>query len=320
MIKEVAVGSLAYWVGIDVCKSRLDVYVRPSGERCQAQNTEAGIAALVQRLEQLQPSLVVLEATGGMEIPLAVALSSVAIAVAVVNPRQIRDFARATGRLAKTDQIDAEVIAHFAEAIRPEVRALPDEAARKLAELVTRRHQIVEMITAEQNRFAAMKGPMQEDIQAHIEWLQNRLSDLEDQLQRTLRQSWVWCEQLNLLKSVPGVGDVLSSTLLVELPELGHLSHKQISSLVGLAPINRDSGQKRGKRTIWGGRSRLRAVLYMGTLAAVRYNPLIKAFYDRLRQRGKPAKVALTACMHKLLIILNAMTKHATPWQPTIAL
>ncbi|MDV2998146.1 MAG: IS110 family transposase ISGme8 [Chroococcidiopsis sp. SAG 2025] len=218
------------------------------------------------------------------------------------------------GKLAKTDAIDAAVLAHFADAIRPEVRALPDLQARKLGELVTRRRQVVEMITAEKARLPGMTGVMQQDILAHIEWLQQRLNDLDKQLQTLIRQTPAWCEKVDLLKSVPGVGDVLSSTLLVELPELGSLSHKQISNLVGLAPLNRDSGQMRGKRTIWGGRAQVRAALYMGTLVAVRFNPVLKQFYERLRQKGKPAKVALTACMHKLLIILNAMVKSQTYW------
>lgn len=303
-----------YWVGIDVSKHFLDVYIRPSGEASRHPNTEQGIASLVEYLQALQPELVVLEATGGMEVAVAVALSSVNIGVAIVNPRQVRDFAKATGKLAKTDAIDAAVLAHFADAIRPQVRSLPDIQTRELGELVTRRRQVVEMITAEKARLAPMTGAMQQDITAHIEWLQQRLHDLDKQLQTLIRQTPAWCERVDLLKSVPGVGDVLSNTLLVELPELGCLSHKQISNLVGLAPINRDSGQMRGKRTIWGGRAQVRAVLYMGTLVAVRFNPVLKQFYERLRHKGKPAKVALTACMHKLLIILNAMVKHHTFW------
>lgn len=219
-----------------------------------------------------------------------------------------------TGKLAKTDAIDAAVLAHFADAIRPQVRALPNAQARELGELVARRRQVVEMITAEKARLAAMTGSMRQDVQAHIQWLQQRLEHLDKQLQTTIRQSPIWYEWVNLLKSVPGVGDVLSSTLLVELSELDSLNHKQISNLVGLAPINRDSGQMRGKRTIWGGRAQVRAALYMGTLVAVRFNPVLKQFYERLRHKGKPAKVALTACAYKLLIILNAMVKHHTPW------
>lgn len=305
----------SYWVGIDVSKHYLDIYIRPSGEAFREPNTDPGIVKLVQRLQQLQPQLVVLEATGGMEVPAAVALSTAAIPVAVVNPRQVRDFAKACGKLAKSDAIDAAVLAHFADAIRPQVRALPDAQARELGELVARRRQVVEMITAEKARLAGMTGRMRQDIKTHIEWLQQRLDDLDGQLQTLIRQTPVWYERVNLLKSVPGVGDVLSSTLLVELPELGSLSHKQISNLVGLAPLNRDSGKMRAHRMIWGGRAQVRAVLYMGILVAVRFNPVLKQFYERLRHKGKPAKVALTACMHKLLIILNAMMKNHTPWQ-----
>lgn len=304
-----------YWVGIDVSKHYLDVYIRPNGKALRQPNTEQGIAALIEQLLVVQPELVVLEATGGMEVPAAAALSNAALAVAIVNPRQVRDFAKATGKLAKTDAIDAAVLAHFADAIRPEVRALPDVQARELGELVTRRRQVVEMITAEKARLAGMTGAMRQDIQTHIEWLKQRLNDLDKQLQTLIRQTPAWCDKVDLLKSVPGVGDVLSSTLLVELPELGTLGHKQISNLVGLAPINRDSGKMRGKRTIWGGRAQVPAALYMGTLVAVRFNPVLQQFYERLRRQGKPAKVALTACMHKLLIILNAMVKSRTYWQ-----
>jgi transposase len=306
------------WVGIDISKKSLDVYIRPSGEHLGFGHTEQDISQLVEHLESLPPALVVMEATGGLETLLAVTLTQAGCRVAIVNPRQVRDFAKATGRLAKTDRLDAEVIAHYAEAIRPEVRSLPDETTRHLGELVTRRHQVVEMITAEKNRLSAMHGPMRQNIETHLAWLQDRLAELDEQVQQTLRQSPVWQAQVNLLKSVPGVGNGLSSLLLVELPELGQLTHKQISSLVGLAPMNRDSGKWHGQRSIWGGRARIRAVLYMSTVAAVRCNPIIRAFYERLREKGKQAKVALTACMHKLLIILNAMVKTGTAWQPNL--
>jgi transposase len=253
-------------VGIDISKKSLDIYVRPSGEHLCFGHTEQDISQLAEHLESLHPALVVMEATGGLETLLAVTLTQAGCRVAIVNPRQVRDFAKATGRLAKTDRLDAEVIAHYADAIRPEVRSLPDETTRHLGELVTRRHQVVEMITAEKNRLGAMHGPMRQNIETHLAWLQDHLAELDEQVQQTLRQSPVWQDQVNLLKSVPGVGNGLSSLLLVELPELGQLTHKQISSLVGLAPMNRDSGKWHGQRSIWGGRARIRAVLYMSTL------------------------------------------------------
>lgn len=237
----------------------------------------------------------------------------------MVNPRQVRDFAKATGKLAKTDRIDAAVLAHFAAAIRPQVRPIGDEQLRHLNEQVTRRHQIVEMLTAERNRLATMHGATRHDIQSHIEWLQKRLQELDNDLKQTIDQTPMWLERVNLLQSVPGIGPVVSSILLVELPELGHLSGKAISALVGVAPLNRDSGTMRGKRTIWGGRARVRAVLYMAALVATRYNCVIKAFYDRLLCKGKLKKVALSACMHKLLMILNAMVKTGISWQPNMA-
>ena len=307
------------WIGVDVSKRQLDVAVRPSGEVFQVKNDEAGLAQLVQRLQAWQPRLVVMEATGGMEVLAAASLTQARLAVAVVNPRQVRDFAKATGKLAKTDAMDAAVIAHFAEAIRPQVRPLGDQQIRHLSEQVTRRQQLVEMLTAERNRLAAMHDATRQDIQSHIEWLQKRLQDLDADLEQTIRKTPMWVERVNLLQSVPGIGPVVSSLLLVKLPELGHLSHKAISALVGVAPLNRDSGTMRGKRTIWGGRARVRAALYMAALVATRYNPVIKAFYERLLCKGKLKKVALTACMHKLLTILNAVVKTGISWQPNIA-
>lgn len=304
------------WVGIDVCKRTLDIHIRPSGQFLQYANTEAGIAQLIVELESLSVERVVLEATGGLELTAAVQLSQAGFPVAVVNPRQVRDFARATGQLAKTDTIDAAILAHFAEVIQPEVRPLASEETRQLSELVTRRQQLVEMMTAERNRRATVQGTVREQIDRHIDWLQGQLKALDEQLQQTIQRTPLWCQQAKLLQSVPGVGDVLSSTLLAELPELGHLDTKQIAALVGLAPLNRDSGQFRGRRMIWGGRARVRAALYMPTLVATRYNPVIKAFYDRLLAQGKQKKVALTACMRKLLVILNAILKTGQPWQP----
>ncbi len=308
-----------YWVGIDVSKNELDIHVRPAGQCLRLSNCPEGVEQLVGVVEPLAPQLIVLEATGGMESLAAVALSRVGLAVAVVNPRQVRDFAKATGQLAKTDRIDAGILAHFAQVIQPEVRPLPDEQAQLLGELVSRRHQIVEMIKAEKNRLPTMKGPMREHIQVHIDWLQLQLVELEQILREAIRQSPLWQEKVDLLKTVPGIGDVVSCTLVAFLPELGRLSGKKIASLVGLAPINRDSGKFRGKRTIWGGRARVRTALYMSAIVATRFNPVIKTFYDRLLQRGKPKKVALTACMHKLLLILNAITKSGQPWSNAIA-
>lgn len=303
------------WIGIDVSKKRLDIYIRPTGEAFSCDNTPTEIAQLVERLKTKNPTLVVLEATGRLHIEAATAIANAGIAIAVLNPRQIRDFARATGRLAKTDAIDAQILAHFAEVMQPSVRPLPSEQTQKLNDLVTRRHQVVEMLTAEKNRLQGMSGVVREDIEANIDWLKKRLTHLEQQLQELIEQAPVLQEQDNLLQSVPGVGPVVASTLLAELPELGQLSHKQISALVGVAPLNRDSGQKRGQRSTWGGRSAIRAALYMAAVVGMRFNPVIKQFYERLKKAGKPAKVVLTACMHKLLIILNAMMKHKTLWQ-----
>ncbi|MEM9009466.1 MAG: IS110 family transposase [Cyanobacteria bacterium P01_F01_bin.86] len=308
-----------YWVGVDVSKKELDIHIRPTGRSFSTANNQSGIEQLSHSLNQLSPQLIVLEATGGMEILAAVALSRRGLAVAVVNPRQVRDFAKATGQLAKTDSIDAGVLAHFAEVIRPEVRALPDEQAQLLEELVTRRHQMVEMMKAESNRLPTMKGPMREHIQKHIDWLRQQRQEIEKQLQQSIQQSPVWREKVKRLKTVPGIGDVVSCTLVACLPELGSITGKRIASVVGLAPLNRDSGQFRGKRTIWGGRARVRTALYMPSLVATRFNPRIKAFYERLLQRGKHKKVALTACMHKLLLILNSITQSGQPWRISIA-
>jgi len=311
--------STSYWIGIDVSKDCLDVALRPQGEVFQVANSEHGITRLVQRLLAGPPALMVMEATGGMEVLAAAMLSGAGLAVAVVNPRQVRDFAKATGQLAKSDKIDALVLAHFAEAIRPQVRAMADEQSRALNGLVTRRQQLVEMLTAERNRLGSMQGKARQDIQVHIEWLQKRLQDLDGDLEQMIRKTPVWQERMNLLRSVPGIGKVVSSVLLVGLPELGQLSARALSALVGVAPLNRDSGKMRGKRSIWGGRARVRAALYMAALVASRYNPVIKAFYKRLLSKGKAKKVALTACMHKLVVILNAMVKTGTAWQSPLA-
>jgi transposase len=304
------------FVGIDVAKARLDIAVRPTGERWTVTNDEAGITTLVTRLQRTAPALIVLEATGGYQRAVVAALAAAGLPLAVVNPRQARDFAKATGQLAKTDALDARALAHFAEAVRPPPRPLPDAQADELRALLARRRQLVAMRTAEQNRLGSTSRRLQADIEAHITWLNERLAALDDDLDTTLRASPIWREHEALLRSVPGIGPVCTRTLLLDLPELGTLSRQRLAALVGVAPLNRDSGTLRGSRTVWGGRAHVRATLYMCTLVAVRYNPLLKAFYERLRAAGKAAKVALTASMRKLLTILNAMVKHHTPWQP----
>ena len=297
------------YVGIDVAKARVDVAVRPSGDIWSVDYDETGVAGLVDRLQAMGPAAVLLEATGGLEVPLASALAAAALPVVVVNPRQVRNFAKATGRLSKTDALDAQVLAHFAEAVRPPVRQLRDEDAQELNAVTTRRNQMMTMLIAEKNRLSRAIPSVRPSIQAHIAWLEQELKDLDDGLQQTLRRSPVWREKDDLLRSVPGVGEQLSLSLLAYLPELGTLNRKQIAALVGVAPINRDSGTMRGRRAVWGGRARVRTVLYMGALVASRYNPVIREFYQRLLAAGKSRKVALTACMRKLLAILNGMVK-----------
>jgi transposase len=282
-------------------------------------NTEVGIRAIVKRLKKLAPTLIVLEATAGMEANIAAAIAAAGMAVAVVNPRQVRSFARAIGTLAKTDSIDAAVLSHFAEAVKPPVRALPTAEARELTDLVSRRRQVVDMIVAEKSRLAGVCGVARADIQAHITWLEKRQKRLDADLQSAVKKSPIWLAKDDLLQSAPGVGPVTSLTFLAALPELGNLNSKQIANLVGVAPINRDSGTMRGKRRISGGRAQVRAVLYMATLVAVRHNTVIRTFYERLLAAGKIEKVALTACMRKLLVILNAMAKSQKPWSPETA-
>ncbi len=303
------------FVGIDVAKATLDLALEPGGEVWSVTNDGAGVQELVSRLVPLAPTLIVLEATGGFEAAVVAAIASAGLPVVVANPRQVRDFAKACGRLAKTDAIDARILARFAERVRPAPRPLPTEAAQLLDALLTRRRQLVEMLTAETNRLGFARGPVRRDISAHIRWLERRLGDVDGELAAAIQASPVWRAKDDLLQSVPGVGRVLSLTLLAELPELGRLSRREIAALVGVAPLNRDSGQRRGKRLVWGGRAPVRAVLYMGALAATRANPVIRGFYERLRTSGKPFKVALTACMRKLLTILNAMVRHDTRWR-----
>ena len=302
------------FIGIDVSKARLDVAVRPSGESESVSNDEDGVKALVKRLGEIQPALIVLEATGGVERLVARALSSAELPVVVVNPRQVRDFAKATGQLAKTDSIDAGVLARFGEAVRPALRPFPDEVTLELRALIARRRQITEMIVAERNRLSGASKSVRKRIAAHIRWLEAELVRADKDLDQSIRQSPIWRENEDLLRSVPSIGPVVSRTLLAELPELGRLNRKQIAALVGIAPLNRDSGTLRGRRAIWGGRASVRAALYMAALVASRRNAAIRAFYKRLRHAGKAPKVALVACMRKLLTILNSMIKHKTRW------
>jgi len=304
------------FVGIDVAKAHLDVALRPTGERWTVANADASLAALVAQLQAVAPTLIVLEATGGYQRAVVAALAAAGLPVVVANPRQTRDFAKATGQLAKTDALDARALAHFAEAVRPSPRPLPDAQTEALRAVLTRRRQLVAMRTAEQNRLDSAPPTVHADLQAHITWLDQRLAALDDTLDTTLRTSPVWRERDTLYRSVPGIGPVCARTLLLELPELGTLSRQRIAALAGVAPFNRDSGTLRGQRTIWGGRAALRATLYMSTLVAVRHNPVLKAFYERLVAAGKAKKVALVACMRKLLTILNAMAKQKTLWQP----
>ena len=304
------------FVGIDVAQATLDLAVRPTAETWQVANDETGITALVPRLQALAPTLMVLEATGGYHGPVTTALATAGLPVVVVNPRQVRAFAQAVGILAKTDRIDARVIAHFADAVRPAPRSLPDAATQELQALVLRRRQLLAMLTAERNRLGTAPARIQEAIQRHITWLAQQLTGLDNDLTQAIQASPVSQETADVLRSIPGVGPVLSQTMLAQVPELGTLNHKQVAALVGVAPFNRDSGTLRGRRTIAGGRAEVRAVLYMGALVATKHNPVIKAFYARLCAAGKAKKVALTACMHKLLTIMNAMVRDRTPWQP----
>lgn len=303
------------FIGIDISKARVDVARRPAGSPFTVPHDETGIATIVQRLRALSPAGIVLEATGGLEVLLSGALATAGLPVAVVNPRQVRDFARATGRLAKTDALDAQSLAQFAEAVRPVCRPLPDASAQQLAALITRRRQLVEMLTAEKTRRGSAPRAMRNQIQQHIDWLQQHGAQLDRELTPAVQTSPIWREHDELLQSVPGIGPVVTCTLLAELPELGTLTRRQIAALVGVAPLNRDSGTFRGKRTVWGGRATVRAALYMGALVAARHNRVLKAFDQRLRQAGKAPKVALTACRRKLLTMLNAILKHRTSWR-----
>jgi transposase len=311
--KEMSMNPATY-IGIDVAKARLDVAVRPSGEQWVSGTDGASLDELVGRLQTLRPELIVLEATGGREGPTVAALAAAGLPVAVVNPRQVRDFARAVGQLAKTDVLDAQVLAHFAQVIHPTPRPLPDAQAQELAALLARRRQLIQMLTAERQRLDTALRAVQPHIQRHLAWLEAELADLDHTLSEQVQASPVWREREQLLRSVPGVGPTTALTLVAELPELGRLDRKAIAALVGVAPLSCESGAWRGRRIVWGGRARVRTALYMATLVASRFNPTIAAFYARLCAAGKPKKVALTACMHKLLTILNAIVRRGTPW------
>jgi transposase len=311
--------SEAVFVGIDVAKARLDVAVRPSGEQWVATPDETGLAALVARLAGLSPTLVVCEATGGLELPLVATLATAGLAVAVVNPRQVRAFARAVGQLAKSDALDARVLAHFAQVVRPTPRPIPDAQAQELSALLARRRQVVGMRTAERQRLGSALPSVQPHIRRHLAWLEQEIAALDQQLGVLVQASPLWRARENLLRSVKGIGPTTAFTLLAELPELGHLNRKAIAALVGVAPLACESGTKRGKRIVWGGRAQVRQVLYMATLAALRHNPVIRPYYQRLCAAGKPKMVAVVACMHKFLLILNAILRHQTPWRAATA-
>lgn len=309
------------YTGIDVSKTTIDLAVYPTGEICNFSNESDGIDQAISWLKEIRPTLVVMEATGGFEVPLYLALENARLQVAVVNPRQVRDFARATGRLAKTDRLDAGILAYFAASIRPEPRPMPDEAARELDARVTRRQQIVDMISTEKNRLSSSQDKATRgDIKVHITWLKAQLSTIDKDISEKIGNNPVWREKAKLLQSVPGVGPVLSSTLIAQFPELGQMNRREVAALAGVAPMNHDSGSHRGKRSIAGGRARIREPLYMSALSAARWNPVIRVFHQRLRDAGKIGKVAVTACMRKLLVILNAIVKHNTYWQQKYAL
>lgn len=307
------------FVGIDVAKARLDVHRTGSDQSHTFTHDAQGVEELLQILRSAPPRLIVLEATGGLERALVAALIAAGLPVAVVNPRQVRDFAKASGRWAKTDRLDAQVLARFAQAIQPVQRALPDVAAQEFADQLTRRRQLVEMLVMEKTRLKQAPNKLvRRDIKKHIEYLENCVRASEQGLRHAVESSPVWQAQRDLLSEIKGIGEVTVMTLIAALPELGQLDRKQIAALVGVAPFNRDSGTLRGKRTVWGGRAVVRHVLYMATLTAVRCNPVIKAFYSRLRGNGKVAKVALVACMRKLLTIINAMVRDGRKWNPPI--
>lgn len=307
------------FVGIDVSKAHFDVAVHEQALEWQADNTAAGIGELLHRLQDVAPTLIVLEATGGFEVPLVAELAAVQLPVVVINPRRVRDFARSTGQLAKTDKLDAKLLAHFAAALRPTPRRLPTDQEEHLTALLTRRKQLVEMLTVEKNRLSTVRPVMRSELEAHVAWLTERLASLDQDIDHFVQGSPLWQAKDTLLKSVPGIGRITASTLLAMLPELGTLNRQHIAALVGVAPLNKESGRKRGKRRIYGGRAPVRNVLYMAALSAKAHNPTIKKFYEHLLARGKEKKVALTACMRKLLVILNAMVRTQQSWRAETA-
>lgn len=302
------------WVGVDVSKANLDVHLRPSGKQFQVKNHAPGIAQLIEHLQSFSIRQVILEASGGLELEVAQALQERGFTISIINPRQGRDFAKASGKLAKTDRIDATVLAHFGEAMQPAVTVLASASEQALQEAVTRHRQLVEMLTAEKNRQSTLRGKVRQNLDEHLEWLEERIQQLDCEIEQLSQSQEQWRSRIALLKSVPGIGNVIATTLVAALPELGQVNDKRISALVGVAPFNRDSGKYKGTRTIWGGRASVRAALYMGALVAVRYNPVLKAFYTRLLGQGKAKKVALVACMHKLLRVLNAMIRDSKSW------
>jgi transposase len=305
------------YIGIDVSKEQLEAYLSSTGEHQTVANTEAGIKSLIPRLQSSNPELIILEATGGLEKPAVEVLTAAGFPVAVVNPRQVRDFAKAKGILAKSDRIDARVLADFGEAIRPEARLPKTPEVQELEALTTRRRQLVNMITEEKNRLGSAPKRTRLQIQEHLHYLEKALKAINQEIDKSIKKHPQFGTKSRIIRSVPGAGPVLAVTLLSDLPELGSIDRKEIAVLVGVAPLNRDSGRYRGRRRVWGGRARIRAVLYMATLAATRCNPVIRTFYNRLVNAGKEHKVALTACMHKLIGILNAMIKNHTIWQCT---
>jgi transposase len=307
--------NIGQWVGIDISKATLDVHLRPLGKTFQVANKETAISGLIEELQTYSLNLIVLEATGGLETELLIQLQAAQLPVALINPRQGRDFAKAAGKLAKTDAIDAQVLAHFGEALKPQVVAMESDSARQLKELISRRRQVVEIQTAEKNRRDRARGKALVDIEQHLDYLEQSLKKLNQEIEELTQSNQAWIDKVNLLKTIPGIGQVISTTLVSYLPELGQLTAKQISRLVGVAPINHDSGQHKGKRMINGGRAPVRASLYMGAVVAIRHNPIIKDFYERLLSRGKPKKLAITACVRKMLVILNAMVRDQKPWQ-----
>jgi len=308
------------FVGIDVSKSTLDVRIEPAVQTLHVAYDEAGTHQVVSRLKELNPTLIVIEATGGLEVRIATALAGEGLPVAVINPRQARDFAKATGQLAKTDQVDAAVLAAFAKAIRPQARPLKDEDTRALNDMVGRRRQLIDMRVQEILRLGtAASKPLQKSLAKHIAWLNKQITEIDKDLSKRLRESDVWRAKDNLLRGIPGVGAVTTLTMLAKCPELGTLNRREIAALTGVAPLANDSGKHRGKRFIWGGRADVRAVLYMATVSAIRCNDTIKAFAERLKKGGKPPKVVIVACMRKLLTIMNSMLKNNTPWDPKIA-